>query len=76
MTIIKSGRFELTPEDIASLFCQMDNEQQAEFFNAVADHVRETWTIPFCFQMSEVRHSKTLTVEGLDIMKTIASYGD
>jgi hypothetical protein len=78
MTVNKTikANIEFTPEDLAIMFCEMDNDEQAEFFNCIGDAVRATWKHPFCFQMSKVRESEILSNDGLQIMKEISMYGD
>jgi hypothetical protein len=64
----------LSPEELASEFCRMDNFEHAKFFNAVAI-LTAGWEMPFCFQLQAVLDSKKLEPEGKRIMEQIGEYG-
>ena len=63
-----------TPDELASEFAQMDDEQQAMFFNELAIIVSK-WDRPFCFQLQFVRDHPALTLEGKSVMQQIGEYG-
>ena len=71
---IKVG-IDATPEELAAEFCGMDGNDQAKFFSAIADLVKE-WDKPFCFQLSSVVTSDDLTSAGRVIMQEIGEYGE
>ena len=60
--------------DLAELFCNMDDEQQAKFFHVIALLTKQ-WNVPFSFQMSAVSSHESLTDEARSIMQTIGEYG-
>jgi hypothetical protein len=64
----------LSPSELAFEFANMDNEQQAMFFNELFNIV-EKWDRPFCFQLQSLIDSKSLTREGRYIMESIGQYG-
>lgn len=64
---------ELTPQELAFCFCNMDSEGQAEFFNEVAILV-ENWRKPFPFQLEMLSRSEHLTADGRRIMEVIGDY--
>jgi hypothetical protein len=63
-----------TPDELAFEFSQMNDEQQAMFFNELADIVGK-WDGTFCFQMQFVRDNQALTQEGRNVMRQIGEYG-
>jgi hypothetical protein len=66
---------DVNPQEVAYLFQSMDDTEQAEFFNHLADYVK-TWGSPFCFQMQSVINNGTLTSEAKSIMKDIGDYSN
>lgn len=60
----------VTPEEIAIMFCEMDSKQQAVFFNTIATLV-VGWEQDFCTQLRYVMKEPSLTTDGLNIMKQI-----
>lgn len=62
----------LTPKDAAIIFCSMNAEEQAKFFNEVFEESNK-WDAPFEFQMASI---KGLTEGGRKIMRTIGDYYD
>lgn len=76
-TLRKEVEVKLDPIDVASLFCSMDDCDQALFFNTVAI-MSQAWEEPFEFQMSGVSRSMIipLTDGGRKIMKTIGEYAE
>ncbi|MFA6087446.1 hypothetical protein [Mucilaginibacter sp.] len=66
----------LIPQKIAELFCSMDADEQAIFFNTIAADV-ETWpACNFDLQMQYISDSTLLTENGRKIMKTIGQYAE
>lgn len=66
---------ELSPEDLADCFCNLHDDEQAMFFNHIAELVK-TWGNPFCFQLQCIINNKALTSDGQDIMCQIGEYGE
>lgn len=64
----------LTPEELAFEFSEMDDRQQALFFNALAMYVKK-WQKQFCFQLEAIIENEELTIEGKNIMGYIGEYG-
>lgn len=65
---------EMSPEDIADCFCDLHDDEQALFFNRIAEVVA-TWCNPFCFQLQYIINKKILTRDGREIMRQIGEYG-
>lgn len=59
--------------EIAELFCELNEEEQACFFNTLAE-LTEEWEHPFCMQLQHITDCKILTPEGRAIMKQIGDY--
>lgn len=66
-------KIEPTPEELAECFCNMDANQQARFFNAVAD-VSGKWKNPFCFQLQAITEKPILSASGRTVMAEIGNY--
>jgi hypothetical protein len=64
----------LSPSELALEFANMNNEQQARFFNELAK-ITDEWEIPFCLQLQAVIDSESLTLQGRRIMEAIGKYG-
>lgn len=64
---------EMNPEEVAYLFCEMDEKEQARFFNSIAERIKK-WDMGFIFQMQSVTDCKDLTDEARKIMKEIGDY--
>ena len=45
--------FELTPRELAHCFCEMSAQEQAGFFNEMAEIING-WAMPFAFQLEKV----------------------
>jgi hypothetical protein len=69
-------KLDITPYEVARLFCNMNENEQAQFFNEVGEITEREWASPFCFQMASVEKSNYLMDCGRDVMKTIGEYGD
>lgn len=65
---------QLTPDELAFEFSQMGDEEQAIFFNELAEIVSK-WDRPFLFQMQFVIDNPNLTQEGKSLMREIGGYG-
>jgi hypothetical protein len=63
----------LTPMDLATEFCEMDGEQQAEFFNLLSQLSR-AWDKPLVFQLQAITDSEVLTLDGRSAMASIGEY--
>lgn len=64
----------LTVNDVAFLFCSMDADEQAQFFNRAAevfDERKNSWPM----QLQYVQDSKELKVRGKSLMTLIGDYG-
>jgi len=66
---------EITPEEVAKLFCDMNSREQAVFFNSVYDQTLK-WDRPFCFQLQSIIEEDVLRISGKNIMSQIGEYGD
>lgn len=65
---------EITPEDAAAAFEEWDAQQQAWFFNKLAELVVK-WDGSFAMQMQYVADDPDLTDAGRAIMRKIGEYG-
>lgn len=64
---------ELTPEELAFEFCNMNDSGQAKFFNEV-HRITEKWERPLCFQLQFIADSEILTDGGRRVMSEIGDY--
>lgn len=64
---------EVSPEQVAKLFTDMDTEQMAYFFNEVA-RITDTWTASFVIQMFRLSDDENLSDDGRKIMQTMGTY--
>ncbi len=65
---------DVTPEDVAKLFCDMDEVDQAKFFNEVSIITEdENWCLPM--QLQFIIDSPVLTRGGRSVMELIGEYG-
>ena len=65
----------LSPLEAAFEFCNWDGEQQAAFFNEIAE-LTAKWDKLFCFQLQSITDCKTLNQGGRHIMESIGQYGE
>lgn len=65
--------FHITPAELAAVFANYDEKEQALFFNEIAKQV-DQWDCPFCFQTQSITDSEKLTDEGRQIMQIIGEY--
>lgn len=64
----------VTPEIIAEMFCAMDSQQQAAFFNHIAA-VASKWSgIGLAMQLQYVTDEDGLTLAGRRVMQCIGEY--
>jgi hypothetical protein len=73
LSVAYSHSVEVYPRQLAEMFLDCDEGQQAEFFSAIAD-LTKCWKTPFCFQLHSVCDSDMLTPEGRAIMVEIGEY--
>ena len=65
---------EHTPEEIAELFASLSSEEQARFFNRVAE-VASVWQgAGFVMQMQYITDDEGLTLAGRRVMQYIGEY--
>lgn len=64
-----------TVKEVAEEFCNMDADDQAQFFNLI-DEISSKWDRALCFQLQSVTDSKWLTTGGRNIMEIIGVYSD
>ena len=64
---------EISPEEIAELFCKLDDFDQARFFNKIPEIIKN-WGGEFAVQMETMIGHATLTDEARAIMRTIGEY--
>ncbi len=76
-TLIKNSiqKFDVSAKEIAELFCDLNNGEQAEFFNEIYV-ISKKWVNPFEFQLSEVCSSETLNKNGRKVMRLIGDYSN
>jgi hypothetical protein len=65
---------DLTPLEVAQIFCDMDSHSQARFFNAIAEIVADTWKNPLEFQLADITGTGILTKDGANVMRLIGEY--
>jgi len=64
---------ELSPEDIADCFCDLYNDEQAMFFNRIAE-VTAIWNTRFCIQVESIIDSNMLTKGGKKIILQLGEF--
>lgn len=67
-------RIQLTPEELASEFAEMDDREQARFFSLLAFQVKG-WPNPVGVQLLAVARNPHLTEAGRQLMREIGEYG-
>lgn len=70
------AQIELTPEDLAEVFCKMDGQEQAAFFNEIASLSAKWKGTSFPFQAQAITDAENLAPAGRRIMRTIGDYSD
>lgn len=63
----------LTPEELAFEFCDMDDSGQATFFNEL-HRITQQWKNPLCFQLQHLTDNPLLTDGARNVMKQIGDY--
>jgi len=66
---------ELSPEDVADCFCDLYSDEQAIFFNRIAE-VTATWNTRFCIQVESIIDSNMLTNGGKKIMLRLGEFDE
>ncbi len=69
-----SAEFVLSMKDLARAFCDLDQNEMAEFFNEVDKDVQERWVAPFEFQLEGLRTAENLSNGGREIMRKLGEY--
>lgn len=64
---------ELSVEEVAEAFCDMNSAEQAAFFNTVYA-IASDWASPFCFQLQMITEEPVLDEDGRSIMRQIGEY--
>jgi hypothetical protein len=62
--------FNLTYEEIANEFWNMDSEDQAKFFN----HIGKNRKFDVAMQLEYIRQEEVLNTDGRELMKAIGDY--
>lgn len=65
---------ELTPEDIAQLFCDLDSAQQARFFNHVGEIASRWKGMGLAMQLQYITDEDGLNYAGRRVMQHIGDY--
>lgn len=65
---------DLSPAEVAELFCDMNSSDQAEFFNAVAEIARSWPGAGWCQQACEIIRSKDLDDRGRRAIGSLAEH--
>jgi hypothetical protein len=63
------------PSALAEEFCNMDADEQAQFFDHLHG-ITKMWKRPFCFQLQSIVDSSFMTPDGKSIMELIGDYAD
>lgn len=71
MQITKTFDVDLTPEQIAEAFCEIDATDQARFFNHVCNVSNDWGSGMFEKQMAAVSHNNALDTGGKSVMRII-----
>lgn len=67
---------ELTADDIAAVFAEMDSHEQAEFFSEIADITARWPALALGSQLIKITESPQLTIDGRYVMRLIGEYAD
>ena len=65
----------ISPQELAKEFCDLTDDEQAEFFNEIAE-IFLSWDTQFIFQLQYIVDSKKITKQALQIMTTIGEYAE
>lgn len=64
---------DLTPQELAQVWCNMPSQQQAAFFNEIAD-IADKWEGEFCMQLQWITDEECLNDSGRAVMRQIGEY--
>lgn len=64
----------ISPQEAAKVFCNMNDEEQAVFFNSIAEIVEKEWKNPLGFQLTDIPLRGILNKGGANVMRTIGRY--
>jgi hypothetical protein len=68
---------DLTPAQLAEAFCELGDEEQADFFIAAARIALEKWTHPACMQWHAVgRHLRDCSCSTYDAQQMVSDIAD
>jgi hypothetical protein len=73
--IIVREEVEISPRQIARLFCDMDAIGQAEFFSEIASLIKD-WPQGLGYQLVPVTECGELTDGGRNVMRVIGEFAD
>lgn len=71
--IIDNKLSDITPRIAAEVFCNMNSEEQASFFNHIAE-IASKWSNDFNFQLQFITEENGLTLAGRRVMQSIGDY--
>ena len=64
---------EITPEEMAFEFANMDDDEQVRFLNELA-HIAGKWEQPLPVQLQYITDNDALTVEARRLMQSVGEY--
>ena len=73
MKIAKEVEIEVTPKEMAEVFADWHDDEQALFFTELANCI-ERWDDTFSFQCNGISECEELTSAGRNIMRIIGEY--
>lgn len=75
-TISRTVEIELTPQELAQCFCQLHNEQQAQFFDEIYKDItsRDDGKAQFEMQLAHVIDCPEYTEGASYVMKELGNY--
>lgn len=73
ITIQQNIDIEITPEQLAAIFCEMDDVEQSRFFNHMGKETT-TWKVPFEFQLAAIQSCERLDEGGKRVLTTMAEF--
>ena len=75
--IFRTIDIDITPTivEFAEHFCEMDADEQADFFSTVAE-LSHTWKAPVELQLNNVSTSLSLSPDGRRLMEKIGVYAE
>lgn len=63
--------FEMTPQQLANIFCEMNDREQADFFNGIGKNAK-SWLQPLESQLFAIRHCPDLNEDGKRVLTAIS----